>query len=243
MDSRCSVPNRKLLLAVCAVLFTAGACSSVGGDPGPTQTASEDIELGNATAARAEIHMKAGELRIEGGASNLMSASFRYSERVGRPDVHYEIAGGTGTLRVESPHDSYSGGHAVNEWKLRMGAEAPVDMTVGLGAGDSDLDLSHLQMRSLEVNMGAGEMTLNMSGKYPRDVTARVNGGVGTAKIRLPKETGVVVDATGGIGSIDTHGLTKRDGKYYNDAYADDKPALRMTVRGGVGDVTLSVGE
>jgi hypothetical protein len=117
----------------------------------------------------------------------------------------------------------------------------PLDMTVNLGAGESTLDMSQLLVRSVDVNIGAGEMTLNMAGKYKRDVTVQVHGGVGEARIRLPKDIGAEVKATGGIGSIDTKGLTKRDGKYYNDAYADDKPAVRMEVQGGIGNITLSV--
>ena len=89
--------------------------------------------------------------------------------------------------------------------------------------------------------MGVGKMTLNMAGKYKRDVTAHVNGVVGEAKIRLPKDIGVEVKATGRLGNIDAKGLTKRDGRYYNDAYADDKPAIRMEVQGGIGNISLSV--
>ena len=91
--------------------------------------------------------------------------------------------------------------------------------------------------------MGAGEMVLNVAGKYTRDVTVQVNGGVGEAKIRLPADMGAVVNATAGIGSVSAKGLTKRDGKYYNEAYVEGKPAIRLDVQGGIGDVVLSVGE
>jgi hypothetical protein len=95
----------------------------------------------------------------------------------------------------------------------------------------------------MEVNMGAGEMELNVAGKYTRDVTVQVNGGVGEARIRLPSAMGAVVNATAGIGSVSAKGLTKRDGKYYNDAYVEGKPAVRLDVQGGIGEIVLSVGE
>jgi hypothetical protein len=171
-----------------------------------------------------------------------MSGSFRYSERLGRPVVRYEVTGVNGRLTVEPAKESSSGGK-VNVWDLRMGSEVPLAMTVTLGAGESTLDMSRIALRSMEVDMGVGEMVLNVAGKYPRDVTVEVNGGVGEARIQLPSAMGAVVDATGGIGGITTNGLTKRDGKYYNDAYAEGKPAVRMEVHGGVGDIKLSVGE
>jgi hypothetical protein len=211
-------------------------------DSGPIETSNSQIDIGGAESVRAEINMGAGELHIEGGSAKLMTGSFRYSEQIGRPTVRYDVTGAHGRLTVESPKNSTSGGKTVNTWDLQMGSDVPLDMTVSLGAGESTLDMSQLLVRSVEVNMGAGEMTLNMSGKYKRDVTVQVNGGVGEARIRLPKDIGAEVRATGGIGSIDTTGLTKRDGKYYNDAYAEGKPAVRMEVEGEIGNITMSVG-
>lgn len=232
-----------VLAACCAAALISSGCGS-SADAGPTQTASEQVDAGKADTVTAEIRMSAGTLKIEGGAPNLLSADFRYSESIGRPVVAYDVAGAHGRLVVHSASGGRTNGNAVHEWNLRLGNAVPLDLSVGLGAGESHLDVAQLALRSLEVNMGAGEMTLDMAGKYMKDVTVQVNGGVGEAKIRLPKATGAVVDAAGGIGGVSAHGLTKRDdGKYYNDAYADDKPAVRMKVRGGVGDINLTVGD
>jgi hypothetical protein len=209
-------------------------------DSGPVENSNEQVDAGAAESVHAEVRMSAGELHIEGGAPKLMTGTFRYSERIGRPTVRYDVTGAHGRLLVESPKNPQSSGKSVNTWDLQMSSDLPLDMTVNLGAGESTLDMSRLQVRSVEVNMGAGEMTLNMSGKYKRDVTVHVQGGVGEARIQLPKDIGAEVTATGGIGSIDTKGLTKRVGKYYNAAYSDDKPAVRMEVQGGIGNITLS---
>jgi N-terminal domain of toast_rack, DUF2154 len=234
--------KRKYALGSVAFMLLATGCN-MNVDSGPTQTATDQIDVGKAEAVTAEIHMSAGTLHIEGGGTALVSANYRYSERVGRPSVRYDVTGAHGQLTVESPKSgSTSGSHTVNEWDLRMGSTAPLEMNVSMGAGESNLDMSQLPLRSMEVNMGAGEMVLNVAGKYTRDVTVQVNGGVGEARIRLPKDMGAVVVATGGLGSVSTNGLTKRDGKYYNDAYTEGKPAVRMEVHGGVGDVIFSVG-
>ncbi len=224
-------------LAATALLLSIVGCSSV--DSGPVQTSSEQVEAGRAESVTAEIQMGAGQLNVSGGSTKLMTGSFRYSESVGRPKVSYEVTGTHGRLTVESPKKT-STGKSVNEWELQLGPDVPLEMTVALGAGESKLDMSQLALKSLEVNMGAGQMTLNVAGKYTRDVTVQVNGGVGEAKIRLPKDIGVEVEAHGGLGSIDTKGLTKRDGKYYNSTYQDGKPAVHMEVNGGIGSIVLS---
>jgi hypothetical protein len=229
---------RIAFIAVTAALVFIGGCTV---DPGPVQTGNAAVEVGKADTVRAEIHMNAGELWMEGGSSRLLDATFRYSERVGRPAVHYDVMGARGVLTVESPeHVGGMKGNATNEWRLRTSSAVPLDLSIGLGAGESHLDLSQVTLRAAEVNMGAGNMTFSMADRYSQDVNVQINGGVGEAHIRLPHETGAVVDATGGIGSIQAGNLTKRDdGKYYNAAYADDKPAVHMKVRGGVGDIVF----
>lgn len=228
----------KFAFAGVAIVLMGTACSSLHmTDPGPIRTATEDVDGGNAEVVRTEIHMGAGDLRLEGGTGKLLSASFRYSEALGRPVVHYA----PGKLTVDSPKDSSVSGQMVNEWNLRMGSQAPVDASVTVGAGKADLDLSKLPLRGLEVHMGAGELLLNLTGKYSKDVTVQVSSGVGEAKIRLPKGMGAVVDAKAGLGGVSAKGFSQRDGKYYNDAYAEGKPAIRVDVRGGVGEVTLTL--
>lgn len=224
--------------AAVLLLLPVAACRV---DSGPTQTSSAEVDAGAAESVAAEINMGAGELRVNGGAPKLMSASFRYSESVGRPKVHYDVTGSHGRLTVESPK-SASTGHSVNQWTLQLGSGVPLDLKVNLGAGESNLDLSKVSLRSLDVNIGAGEMSLNVSGDYKHDVNATVNGGVGQAKITLPKNTPVEVSAEGGLGSINAKGLEKRaDGKYYNAAYAEGKPAIHMQVHGGIGEIDLNV--
>jgi len=228
---------RTVLLCVTAGLVFIVGCTV---DPGPVQTGTAAVEVGNADTVRAEIRMSAGELWAEGGAARLLDATFRYSERVGRPAVHYNVTGGRGLLTIESPESGGLKGNATNEWRLRMNSGIPLDLSLRLGAGESHLDLSQVKLRAAEVNIGAGNMTFNMADRYTQDINVQINGGVGEAHIRLPRETGAVVDATGGIGSIQAGNLTKRDdGKYYNSAYADDRPAVHMRVRGGIGDIVF----
>ena len=80
----------------------------------------------------------------------------------------------------------------------------------------------------MQVEMGAGEMRLNIAGKYPKDVSVVVKGGAGDTEIRLPRDMGAVVDAKLGIGGIKANGLTMRDAKYYNQSYAEGRPAVRV---------------
>ena len=232
--------NGKFALFAVVLLISTAGCN-MNSHAGPTQTSREEIDAGTAKSVRAEIHMGAGDLRLESGGGKLLTADFRCSESLGLPIVQYGVTDATGRLTVKSPKEGSSAGNTVNNWTLRIGSQLPLDATVDVGAGKANLDLSKLSLRSLEIHMGAGELQLNLAGKYTQDVPVKISSGVGEARIRLPKDIGAVVSAISGIGQVSANGLTQRDGKYYNSAYVEGKPAVRLDMSGGVGQVTLSV--
>jgi hypothetical protein len=71
-------------------------------------------------------------------------------------------------------------------------------------------------------------------------LTADIEGGVGEAQIRLPKNVGVIVEASGGIGSVDAHGLKRQGDRYVNDAYGKSAATIHLKVEGGVGHIGLT---
>jgi len=232
---------KPIWIVVPAMLAMTG-CMEIDTDAGATRTAEQSLEAGKADNLRAEIRMGVGKLRVEGGGKGALDASFRYSENLGKPDVRYEQTGFRGRIVVEGQHRKVLG-DVDNEWTLKFGNKLPIDFDVKLGAGESEIDLSALPVRNVEIKMGVGELRLNLNGTYRRDVDVNVNGGVGEARIQLPKNIGVMVDASGGIGEINSKGLEKRDGKYVNAIYDSAKPVVRVKVRGGVGEIHLTVVE
>ncbi|MEP7247908.1 MAG: hypothetical protein ABI885_30055, partial [Gammaproteobacteria bacterium] len=121
-----------------------------------------------------------------------------------------------------------------------FGDKTPLELDVHLGAGESTLDLKRLPIRRVDVHMGAGELNLNL-GSYNRDVDVNVTGGVGQANIYLPRGQGVIAQASGGLGSIEAKDLDRRGGYYYNAAYSPGQPAIKLNVRGGVGEIRMMV--
>jgi len=62
---------------------------------------------------------------------------------------------------------------------------------------------------------------------------------VGEATIRLPRKIGVIVNASGGIGTINAHGLRNDGDDYMNDAYGKSPATIHLKVEGGVGRINL----
>ena len=88
--------------------------------------------------------------------------------------------------------------------------------------------------------MGAGQMDLDLTGDRKTDLTADIEGGVGQANIRLPKNVGVIAQASGGIGSINVRGLKHDGGSYTNDAYGKSPATIHLKVEGGIGEIVLA---
>jgi len=254
-----------LLVAVMVLLLTGGC---IGRGPrlriGALKTESQSVELGGAESVRVEIEMGAGELDVAGGGGELLDAGFTYNVAEFKPQVNYS----DGLLVVRQPEvegrasvwdiDDYR-----YEWDLRLNDDVPMEMSVTLGAGRTDLKLGSLSLTGLDieagagevtvdlsgapsltrlnVKMGAGELDLNLTGDWQADLDAQIEGGVGGATLRLPRTSGVRVEVEGGLGTINARGLTKDGSAYVNDAYGQSDVTLRIDVKAGVGAIDLEL--
>jgi hypothetical protein len=233
---------------------------------GELRTESQTVERGSAEAVSIEIVMGAGDLEVTGGAEELLEADFIYNVAEFKPEVEYQ----NDRLVVRQP--AFEGRGSLwdvddyrYEWDLRLNDDVRTEMSVTVGAGKSDLDLGSLSLASLQIETGAGEVELNLrgassladldvkvgagqltadlTGARETDLRAIVEGGVGETTLRLPRDVGVRVEVERGLAPINADGWTRDGDAYVNDAYGASGPALRVTVRSGVGAINLELGE
>jgi hypothetical protein len=204
---------------------------------------SKAVEVGVARSVQVNLNVKAGELKVGGGAARLLEANFNYNVPEWKPEVKYQVTGNAGLLEVTQPGSGSSTTNTRNEWDLHLNNSVPMEMTVSMGAGSTVLTLSGLALSRLELNMGAGDTTVDMTGNWKKDVDAQIHGGVGRATIRLPKDVGVHVIAQGGLGAINADGFQKQSDAYINDQYGKSPVTLRVEVEGGVGEINLALGD
>lgn len=214
-------------------------CAGRAVTPGPVQRESQSIELDKTAMARVEIHMGAGELNVSGDSPRLLDAEFAYDNPALKPVVRYTPSSFRGQLRIDQPNVHSTGLVTTYEWKLRLNNQLPLDVVTQLGAGNADMKLGSLNLRSVEINMGVGNLDLNLLGEPQRDYDVEIHGGVGNATVRLPAGVGIVADASGGIGNIDARGLQKHNGRWVNAAHEEAKVNIHLNIRGGVGNITL----
>jgi hypothetical protein len=205
------------------------------------RTESRTVELQNAKTVDATVDMRAGTLDLSGGSSRLLDADFKYNDDGGgAPAVDYTVDNGEGSLHVsqgESHHLHFATTH--DDWNLRFNNDVPMTLKINMGAGQSNLRLNGMDVTRLDLNLGAGELNADLTGKRKEDLEAYVNGGVGSAVIHLPRDIGVEVHASGGIGSISRGDLRQDGDAYVNEAYGKSKTSIRLTVKGGIGEISL----
>lgn len=174
---------------------------------GEMQDKREEIPLSGAEMAPVDIRFSAGDLEIEAGAPDLLySGHFRYNVEQWEPEVTYE----DGRLTIEQGGTEEDWGiptgNTRNEWKLEFSPQIPLEMNIDIGAGDSQLDFTGLQLTELDLDAGAG----NVDVRFYEPNEARMD--------RFALDTGAArLDVTG-IGHAGPE---------------------RMTVNGGVGEMTL----
>jgi hypothetical protein len=230
------------LLLLALVTFCGCNMSGDRATPVEMRKESKTVALGAAHTVKVSLSMKAGELKVGGGASGLMDADFTYNVAEWKPEVTYEVSGGVGNLELEQQGSASSTGNTRNEWDLHLSDGTPMEMTVNMGAGRATLTLGGMALSRLELNMGAGETTVDLTGNWKKDLSAQIHGGVGKATIRLPREVGVHVVAQGGLGSINASDFKRQGDAYINDQYGKSPVTLRIEVEGGIGEINLELG-
>ena len=204
------------------------------------QHQTQTVQRQNAKSVHATLQASSGEFTVSAGSKELLDADFTYSGSYDAPRVEYNVTDGVGRLEIsQEDHNPVHFGSTHNEWNLRFSNDVPLELKAEMGAGRGNLRLRDLPITRLDVSMGAGQVDVDLTGDRKNDLIANLEGGVGQATIRLPKNVGVVVHASGGIGSINAHGLKHDGDQYTNDAYGKTPATIHLKVEGGVGQISL----
>jgi hypothetical protein len=200
----------------------------------------QTIDLQSAKAVTANITLPSGTIDLAGGASKLLDANFIYRERDGKPQTNYTISKDEGTLDISQENLSHlhlagSG----NDWRLRFAGGVPLDLNLDLGAGKGNVNLQGLDVSHADLKVGVGHLDLDLTGPRKSDLHVDIHGGIGTAVIRLPRNIGVRVHASDGLGDVNASGFHHDGDDYTNDAVGKSPNTIYVNVSGGVGQITL----
>jgi hypothetical protein len=120
-------------------------------------------------------------------------------------DLRERIQGSEANISLsESNSNFWWGSWITNEqqppWQIGLSGTVPLDLTVDVGSGQTDLELGSLLLSDLYVDYGSGATNLQLPGG---DYDIRLDGGSGKLVTTLPQDGRHELELDGGSGAID----------------------------------------
>ena len=214
------------------------------------EASGSDISIAkdSAESLNVDIDFGIGDLLIHGNSSEWVSGDLQYNHKKLAPKVNYKKRKDVGFVDIRQGSKvsfGFNKSKMQSDWDLQLTNDIPIDLNIDIGVSNSTLKLAGLQLSSLSIDSGVSDTLIDMSGEWKKGFHADMDLGVGDVTIILPKQTGVRVKASKGIGRVDLPPgfITQKDGVYVNEAFADADVIIDITIDIGVGDVKFRTKE
>ncbi|MDX2139351.1 MAG: LiaF-related protein [Chloroflexota bacterium] len=211
--------------------------------------------LDGATSAKVRIDFAVGENVVKAltNLDNLIEADIMH---VG--EVNFVVDGAADKTVVLSqrakPADwarnlvGWIGSQGKLRWDVGLASQVPMTVDINGGVGESNIDLSEIQLRGGRVNGGTGEINvklpatgmhydmelntgvgeLDVTVAAGADVALSMRGGAGELKLIIGEGANVTADINGGVGECHVH--------------IPEGTAARVEAKTGIGDVSVRMG-
>lgn len=195
-------------------------------------------QVGDVSTLNIELAMGAVNADISAGEPGTVYGS--YTTGANQEIVTgYHGTGSTGTFTVEQNSRSEEpvalGSGYPNTLDLNLPDDLPLNLTVAVGAGDLTIDLSGLDVRSLEVKGGAGDVTITLPTGGRIDVDMSV--AAGSIRINVPDsmQAQVIFDTAATSRSLSGR-FEKSNETWRTDGYsstAEDRALIHISMAAG----------
>lgn len=175
--------RRPLPTLVLAAALLLGAAAPARGQEWRTLTSARQVQ--GERALRVDLTYGAGELRVQPAAGPLLyRLQMRYDERQFRPVTAYDRGAGRLRLGVEGIRRNQRvqrGGSATVE----LAPSVPMELKLEFGAGQANLELGGLSLRSVDLSTGASETQVRWSApnRVPAG-TVKIASGASSTRVR-----------------------------------------------------------
>jgi Domain of unknown function (DUF5668) len=180
-------------LALAAYAPNAGPGVFVFGGSGPGES---NITVPRDGSTELALSLSAGATRayrVTGGAKDLVEA------QSANPDLRVRTTGKSVRLDQVTPSGFF---HPTDsDIQVQIASDVATSLTVNVGAGEFEIDLSGVSIRTADVNVGASSMHLVLP-KPTGDVPIDMNGGASSITVTVPDGVEARISTTGGLISL-----------------------------------------
>jgi hypothetical protein len=165
-----------------------------GGGGGET-----DVAVPRGDATQLSLTLNGGATRsyhVSGGATQLVEA------HSANPDLRVRTSGATrADVRLDQTSNGFLRPVSAGDVEIRLASDVPTSLTINLGAGEFDVDVSNVRVTDARVNIGASSMRFVLP-KPSGDVAIRMNGGASNLTLVVPEGVDARIVTTGGLLSL-----------------------------------------
>jgi hypothetical protein len=207
------------------------------------QAESITIPLENATSLRLKVKHGAGRLHIGSEPINSQTAlSGTFFDGV---DYDTHLDGGEMKIKLKAPSESYldffsASGFEGLIWDVNVNRDLPLALEVNSGASETNLDLTDLKIKELEISTGASntQVILPASAGYTH---AKINSGAASVNIRVPDGVAGRFNIRHGMAGIhvDTLRFPFVGNAYETPGFSTASNRIEMNIETGVGSVEI----
>jgi hypothetical protein len=161
---------------------------------GELVTVVEQVSLDGAQSVRAVVELGFGELTTQGGATDLLEATYTSNVTASLPTSTYSVTAGVGQLQIHHDRESeaFNGfpdlsriSEYQSRWGLVFSGNVPLDLTLIVGKGTGDIDLNGLNLTALRVDMGQGDVSVDLRGEREQGADVQIEVGWGSVTVDL----------------------------------------------------------
>lgn len=241
---RRSVWGSLLVLVLILAVFIGGILL-IGVQDGTALTG-EDIaqSLGGVTEAEISLGPAIGLIRVGSlppGSSNLIQGTIRL---MSGEDLKQEFNPDRDPARLTLRSSGQTwfpviGGWGDKAtWDLGLNPEVALNMDLSLGVGKIEVDLTGLDMTSVEVSLGLGKtiITLPDEGRF----TAKISGAIGETYVVIPQGMAVRIHVSTGLGTSSMpSGFIRHGDTYSSPGYESAEDRVDMDISQAMGMITV----
>jgi hypothetical protein len=217
--------------------------------PGEFRTEQRNHPLGNIRQATVRLGFGSGSggVRALGDSANLIEADIETSGQV-RFDVR--PSGDRATVELDRSGSGFVfpffffGDGGRERWDVRLNGGVPLDLSLDIGSGNFDFDLTGLQLANLSLDQGSGSsrLTLPARGQFRSEIDM----GSGSLNITLPQGMAARITLNKGSGSFQvdrrfrqTQGEDRDDGVWETENYSSAADRIDLNIDMGSGSIDV----
>ncbi len=203
-------------------------------------------QLGDVDKAKVSIDFDIGELEVNGMTSGSVLANGAMDlADYERLNQEYRELGSTAYLTIGSrgqqvvpawwfgKRDGDS-----RDWKININDDMPIELEIDLGVGKSEIDLSQMEITSLNVETGVGKAELYLP--EDGDFNGYIQAGVGELIVYVPESLPIRITLETGLGNNSVVGdFDQTNSVYTSNEYAQSDARVNLTINGGVGNINV----